>query len=341
MDLAFGYANARVKGMKGNLLTAETIRGLFAIGTVNEYVDMLEKTAYKNSFVDASTRYEGIELALVGLRLEFDRTLSKLMRIIPQSSRAKAESLMSLWEIRPLTVVLAAKATGEKLDESYVDLLDVKGKAKATALMKASTFEDALRQLGHIGYKELAAKALKSYSKTKDYKEALRMIGRYYYENLAEHAAKEPEEQVRNILHSELEYFNCTTALRMKNAGIAKEKILEELVRAKGGDLATKIANAETIGAAVEFVSDDLKGSQDVLSEFKATGSISDVEIALEKKMFRKILSSTRISVLSLGTVLGFLYLKRREIENLRAIALSLSFPSREKLRRSVYSLHE
>ena len=127
----------------------------------------------------------------------------------------------------------------------------------------------------------------------------------------------------------------------MKNAGIAKEKILEELVRAKGGDLATKIANAETIGAAVEFVSDDLKGSQDVLSEFKATGSISDVEIALEKKMFRKILSSTRISVLSLGTVLGFLYLKRREIENLRAIALSLSFPSREKLRRSVYSLHE
>ncbi|MFA5246657.1 MAG: V-type ATPase subunit [Candidatus Micrarchaeia archaeon] len=339
MDLSYGYANARVKGMKSKLLDEETLRGLCSATTFNEFVNMLESTPYKQSFVNASTHNEGIRLVMAGLRMEFESMLATVKKVVPASGSGKVSSLISLWELKPLQVILAAKAAQLPVDQSYIDFLDKSGKEKAQVLVAAQNFGDALVALGKVGYPKVASKAHAKFAHTKDYKVALRIIGKHYYENLAEYAKGEPDPLIRGILQAELDYFNTSTALRLKNAQLKATEIARELVAAEKSSIAAQVAHCENVQSAVALLAEKLE--KPALAEsFSKSKDISEVELEIEKKMFAKILSVTRMSIMSLGTVIGYIYLKRREIENLRAIAVSLTFPKREGLMcRVVYTL--
>src|SRR3989338_740556 len=194
--------------------------------------------------------------------------------------------------------------------------------------------------MSRIGYEEISSKALAAYGKSRDYRIALRLIDKYYYEDIAKAlSAKNEEREVRVILGSELEFYNVTTALRMKNAKIPEQAILKELIGSSGASsVEGQVAAVPLIADAIELVGARL-GIKELAPTFRRSGSLPDEELVLEKRMYSKILSATRVSVLSLGAVLGYFYLKRREIENLRAIALSLQFPSKEELRKNVYAL--
>ncbi len=340
MDLSYGYANARVKGMKSKLLGEETLRGLCSCATFNEFVNMMEGTAYKQSFVNASAHNEGIRLVLAALRMEFDSMLSRIAKVVPEESEAKVQSLISLYELKPFQVILAAKAASLPVDPSYIGFLDARGKEKAQVLMNAPNFEEALLALGKVGYSKVASKAHAKYAHSKDFRTALRMIGKEYYNNLFDYARGEPDPLIKEILTAELDYFNCSTALRLKNAGLKYADIKPELSHPSASGLALHIAKCETVQAAVEAIAGKL-GKREIVENYsKSTAGLSEVELALEKHMYRKILSATRVSVMTLGGVIGFIYLKRREIENLRAIAVSLTFPKREGMMcKVIYTL--
>lgn len=338
VDLSYGYANARVKAMKCCLLGEETLRGLFSVGTLSEYIDMLENTAYKQSFVDASTRDEGIKLVMAALRMESDRTIAKIKRIVPDNGQERLQSLISLWELKPLQVILAAKASSLPVDPLYIDFLDAAGKEKAKVLMAAPDFGTALQALSKVGYKAISAKAYSEYSRSKDFRVALRMIGRHYYENIYDFARREPDHEVQQILRAELDFFNTSTALRLRNAGLDEHRIRKELVNPSAACLAAQIIKCSDTASAVAFLEKSFR-LPGLSKAYSDTKSIWEVEIMLEQRMFSRILKETRISVLSLGAVFGYIFLKRREIANLRAIALSLQFPSRDAFRKSVYTL--
>ena len=338
VDLSYGYANARVKAMKCCLLGEETLRGLFSVGSLSEYIDMLENTAYKQSFVDASTRDEGIKLVMAALRMESDRTIAKIKRIVPDNGQERLQSLISLWELKPLQVVLAAKASSLPVDPLYIDFLDAAGKDKVKVLMAAPDFGTALQALSKVGYKAISAKAYSEYSRSKDFRVALRMIGRHYYENVYEFARKEPDHEVRHILQAELDFFNTSTALRLRNAGVGEKEIHKALVKPSAASLAMQISKCADTASAVALMEKSFKLAG-ISKAYADSKNIWEVELMLEQRMFSRILKETRISVLSLGAIFGYIFLKRREIANLRAIALSLQFPSRDAFRKSVYTL--
>ncbi|MFA6329641.1 MAG: V-type ATPase subunit [Candidatus Micrarchaeia archaeon] len=338
VDLSYGYANARVKAMKCCLLGEETLRGLFSVGTLSEYIDMLENTAYKQSFVDASTREEGIKLVMAALRMESDKTVAKIKRIVPDNGREQLDSLISLWELKPLQVILAAKASSTPVDPLYIDFLDAAGKDKAKTLMDAPDFGKALQALSDVGYHAISAKAYAEYSHSKDFRIALRMIGRHYYENLASFAKSESDREVRQILQAELDFFNTSTALRLKNAGVVEKEIHKALVKPSAASLALQIAKCPDTASAVALLERSFR-FPGLSKSYETSKSIWEVELLLEQRMFSRILRETRVSVLSLGAIFGYIFLKRREIANLRAIALSLQFPSRDAFRKSVYTL--
>ncbi len=340
IDVSFGYANSRVKAMKSKLLDSEAIRSLFSVSTLDEFIDMLENTRYKPAFVEASTKQQGISLVMTALRLDFDSDLSEIIGLVPRSSRPKAEALLARWQLKALQAILASKAASIPLDPSFMTFLDSKSRENVSLVAQAPNFTSALMTLSRIGYEEISSKALAAYGKTKDYRVALRLIDKYYYEDIAKAlSGKNEEREVGIILGSELEFYNVTTALRMKNAGMPEQAILRELIGSRGSNsVEGQVAAAPGIADAVELAGARL-GLADLAAAYLRAGSLPDVELELEKRMYSKILSATRVSVLSLGAVLGYFYLKRREVENLRAIALSLQFPSKEELQKNVYAL--
>jgi V/A-type H+-transporting ATPase subunit C len=324
--------------MKCGLLDEDELRGLFAVGTLAEYIDQLEKTVYKQSFVDASTRESGITLVMAALRMEFDKTIAKMKQLAPDKDVERLDSLISLWELKPMQVILAAKASKLPVDPNYIDFLVGRSKEKAKALLEAPNFEAALRALARVGYGKISTEALAEFSRTKDFRVALRMIGRHYYENLSDVIEREKDHEIRHILEAELNFFNTTTALRLKNAGAKEQKILQELVRPSAASLALQIAKCPDTTAAVALIERGFR-MPGLYASFQKSRNIWRVEIALEQRMFLRVLRNTRLSVLSLGALVGYIFLKRREIENLRAIALSLQFPSRDAFRKSIYTL--
>jgi len=251
------------------------------------------------------------------------------------------ESLIARWQLKHVQAILASKASSLPLEDTYLDFLDEKGRAKIAPVLAASTFEDALAALPAAGYGEISAQTLAEYQRTRDFRSALRRVDRHYYELLSGLVAKEhADRELRLILESELDFYNQTAALRLKGAGAAPQRIMEEIIgEAEPSGAEQAIANSASVFEAVEALQERL-GIQGLSEAYAASRSLADVELLLEKRMFEKILSATRVSVLSLGTVLGYIYLKRREIENLRTIAISLLFPGRkDQLRKSVYSM--
>jgi len=270
--------------------------------------------------------------------MESDRTIAKIKRIVPDNGQERLQSLISLWELKPLQVVLAAKASSLPVDPLYIDFLDAAGKDKVKVLMAAPDFGTALQALSKVGYKAISAKAYSEYSRSKDFRVALRMIGRHYYENVYEFARKEPDHEVRHILQAELDFFNTSTALRLRNAGVGEKEIHKALVKPSAASLAMQISKCADTASAVALMEKSFKLAG-ISKAYADSKNIWEVELMLEQRMFSRILKETRISVLSLGAIFGYIFLKRREIANLRAIALSLQFPSRDAFRKSVYTL--
>ena len=72
----------------------------------------------------------------------------------------------------------------------------------------------------------------------------------------------------------------------------------------------------------------------------KAKHSLSLLEIALERKSVERILSWTRLSVLSFATAVGFVFLKNVEVSNLRKIAYANAYGLKEELKDYVFAIN-
>lgn len=338
IDLSYAYANSRVKGMKSNLLGEDELRGLFSAKTQDSFIALLEDTQYKESVVAESVNHKGIDLVLAALRREFDRTVNELYRVVPEPSKKKMQALIARWQLKYIQVLLASKAAGIPMQDDYIDFLPQKTRDKLRGSIEAQTFDEALARLPSTEFGGVSKKIAEEYRRTHDMRAALRTIDQSYMESLVEYIRVETDREARAILKAELDQYNLTTALRLKKAGLPASAILPSIYRSSSPGTEVRVANAANLEEAVRIIERDM-GLRGLLEGSKETESTAYAELELEKKMFSKILSATRVSVLSFGAVLGVLYLKRREIENLRMIAISLQFPGREEFRKNVYSL--
>ena len=82
-----------------------------------------------------------------------------------------------------------------------------------------------------------------------------------------------------------------------------------------------KVLNFKTIDEVVKY-GRRIK-LHDVLEKYKQDNSLLHFELDLEKILVTQSLKSFRRSVLSLGTIVSFLYLKEEEINNIRKIVRS------------------
>ena len=98
VDLGYAYANARVKGMKSNLLGSHVFRELMQVRTVDEVIALLEQTPYKKDLVEASRMRSGVQLVDVALSNNLARTIATMGRIMPKHASGLFSLLTADWE---------------------------------------------------------------------------------------------------------------------------------------------------------------------------------------------------------------------------------------------------
>lgn len=337
VDLGYAYANARVKAMRSKLFDRDRIRELMDVRSLSEVVEMLEESPYKKSFVKASTRYSGLELVKHALDDELKTTFHTVWKFAPSKARPLLALLLKQWEVNNLKKAIAAKALGRNL--SLSDFLLVEGE-DAKLLEKVVAQEDLkgiAQALARSEYGPAFAKSFAEYEKSKDFRVLLSCLDEHYFARLSKEVSQgKLDAKTRNFLAKKLEYSQAIAILRMRHSGMRQEdakKFLERNSFGKPSSLLRKMVEAETEKDALEILATDKKVDGKAVLAAK---DLPGVEVELEKALLiyaRKTLSS---SVLSLGAVVGYLYLKQEEVHSLRKIAYATQFDIKQEIRQTV-----
>lgn len=330
MDLGYAFANARVKGMKSALLNANSVRELMQISTIDEMTALLEQTSYKGDLVEASKNYEGVQRIDVALNANLARVTYKVWKMLPPSERKKFELLYAEWDAQDFKTVFSKKAAGLEIAQN--DLLNVFPQRKAVfeRLKKAKDLREALSaaaSLWNSPHFKIAMQKILS-EKELDFRKAIEEVERERVRRL-ETLSKNSDSNTKKTVQAILEFQGIMVALRLKKENLpAKEALLFKRPGVK------KVIHSKSFEHALEEACKHY-GVKDV------PASLSKAEIEFEKALSQKILRYSRMSVLSFGTVVGFLFLKQMEVANLRKIAFANYYGLKDEMKELIFAVNK
>jgi V/A-type H+-transporting ATPase subunit C len=345
--LLYGYSNARVHAMRTFLLPRRDMENLVYLKSNEAVEEYLVKTPYKEDFNNISNEFSQEERVEIALNKNLSRTCKKLLNITPKSSRPALLAFLNRYDVHNLKTILFAKKLGKSKKETYHLLINA-GSLTEEELEKIfssnSTEElyNAIRStqfgLGFLNSasiknipKSLIKKALLNASLTSAQIDFLIFaLDSYYYEMLSKINLKEEKdaEFISRLLKSEIDAKNLLTIFRMKKEDIGPQEIMKNII--EGGNLSqsflAEVAQKSIIQDALDmaksfFTSEIGKADfQAAVEKFKKDGRLSGLEVAFENSIARKSLKVLHKSSMSIAALIGFLFLKEEEVNNLRKI---------------------
>ncbi|MEM2909169.1 MAG: V-type ATPase subunit [Candidatus Bilamarchaeaceae archaeon] len=337
--LKYGYANARVKAMKGLLLDEQTYEELIRVKSVPAMIELLQRTSYKKDLERAES-YSGSDAIEIAAARSFSRAVSKILRFAPKDDLPAVRALLRKWDLLNIKTILHAKATGTSYERIKPYLLLVGGlteenierlaRADSEAVFAELKKTDIGRDMLSVStaafsrnMREVFSNALKNMNTFLQLESILDAYTYLYMDKgLAEVGGKEIE-AIRKVLKRETDAKNVLIVERLKARGFQRTEIEKYFIR--GGTLSTsfleKLAETRDKKTALSLIKTKFRGI-----EIDENYSLTDLEIALEKSLARDKLTAFHKSILSIGVVLGFVLVKEEEMHNLRKIAKAKEF---------------
>jgi len=342
--MVYGYANARVHGMKGLLLSHKIYTELSNLKSVEAMVEYLHKTHHKESLLNATTRYSGSQLIEYASGVHYAEVVSKIKKITPDKDKEIIDAFLTKWDIINLKVVVASKNTTSNFSDVVSKLIpvglisksvleriynannrdfisEIKRTALGSELFSQNTSDLSVHSLSRL------KEAIKSHNQ---YSQIHIILDNYAYHIVENHLKKYiSNKQVRLVyerLRDKISSKNILVIERLKRSGIKDPKKIKSYLIA-GGSLSLsvldKIISFEKFSDLVSFIKQRSEFSNFDNGEPK---TLLDLENELARLRSRKILMTFHRSILSLGTLLGFILLKEEEMNNLRKIARAKEF---------------
>jgi len=337
MDLAYAYANARVKAMHSKLFDRDRMRDIVDVASLAEVIELLEESPYKRSFVYCSTKYEGFELFKRALDDNLAWTMRKLLEISPGKARPLLSKLLKQWEINNLKKIIALKALGKPVAVS--DLLPASDESeKFLAKVIAQPDLDALvKLLKDSEYAGALAKAIPEYGVSGDFRLFQAALDEYYNALLGRASREEKDPLVRQFLTRRIDFLNAMTILRLKKTNVAEARLQEYVVDAGNINIIKKMIETDADGV-IALLRNRLHArvSDEAVAAFKERGQLADIEEELERELVATARKTLARSILSPGALLGYAYLKQEEVHALRKIAYATQFDVKQDIRQKV-----
>lgn len=115
--LKYGYANARVRGMRGLLLKDAFLDELMRVGTIDGMVELLQRTPYRDDLLALALQYKGSYLIELAARRHFVKIVEKIKKLAPKSDLPVIVNLLRRWDFLNVKTILDAKRVGTSFDE--------------------------------------------------------------------------------------------------------------------------------------------------------------------------------------------------------------------------------
>ena len=153
--IVYGYANARVRAMKANLLSREQMEKILAVDGISSIIGLLEMTNYKQDLVSLSVKYSDEELVERAVGKNFARDARKILRIAPNGAKEIIWAMLQKYDLVNIKTILLGHMLGKeksKMQEFMVyagelgerklnKMIDAKNSAEALLVLHGTVYQ--------------------------------------------------------------------------------------------------------------------------------------------------------------------------------------------------------
>jgi V/A-type H+/Na+-transporting ATPase subunit C len=320
----YAYANAKIRAMLSRLLEPQFFDSLLSAKSFAESVDLLQKTPYGSVTAKADREAPDIHLLEEGFSLFDETVFRKVGLILSPAEQEFVLLLLEKFEIEPLKVALRIWYRKLRVDPGrFFPQHTVLHPVDYAKVINAQSIEELIVLLAETPYFRALARARDQF-KQKDslfYLEASLDLD-YYERVLASIARFSPGDRAtaRRIIGIEIDIENINWLIRLKKYyNLALEDILASVI--PGGERVTpdtvrRSYSTDGLGGILESVA---IGPYTQIREMSEQ-NIYLIEGFLYEFLLREVKRALAGFPFSIGTVLGYLILKRRETRNIISI---------------------
>ncbi len=330
--IKYGYSSARVKAMESRLMSPAAMQGMINAKDASSMIALLIQTDYNRflaEFGGVNIRQSMIDFAL---SKSFADSVSKLVQITPKGEREIIRGLAGKWELNNVKLAIEAKERGAAYDEISRYIIDYGryGQLAIKEAMHEDTMEGLISRLSkNSPYSSIMESASAAYSSGKEASSALAAIDAGYYksrEGIID-ALKQRREHALRIVRLDIDMRNIIVLVRAKKRGLNFEDASPALV-SRGGIRIDSLRRTFQGSDGVEGFVSQLHAMDlaDAIPAYRKNGQLITFEIAMRNYIFEASARILRHSVLSIGTIIAYVYLKEMELFALRILIKSKAY---------------
>jgi V/A-type H+/Na+-transporting ATPase subunit C len=328
----FEYVNARIRGMKGRLLSTSVLESLILKPDIESIIAVLENTAYKEEIEKASIQYSGLMCIEVALRKDFTNAFRKIFNMVEGENTEKyVKVLLNRWDVQNIKTILRGKNV-HMIPAEILECLVPAGKLDDITLIELIKQSDVkavidLLATWGIEYAEPLTRNFKEYTEKRDLAVLEIAIDKFRYENAIDTVKGNSYDDciIREMIAIEIDVTNIKTVLKVIRDKIDIEEAQTCLIN--GGSkldikrLLAMIRTGTIEGAIKHLGATPYKFLSELPADVFKTEKISVFEKELEKYLIKRGISRFLSDPLSIAVAVGYVWAKYNEITNIRIIA--------------------
>lgn len=331
--LEFGYANARVRAMRSRLLKDEMVKNILGAENTSSIIGELLQTGYRkelDEFAGESIKENMVDFAL---KRNLERSVEEIIQITPRRYKKLMLTLLSKNDYQTIKIVINAKHMGygfERISNLLIPS-NIIGENRIKSAFDCATIEESAHALAdNTIYSEIVEGAMAAYRKSASIIDFELGIDKGSYANIRSQAAKlrSTDMNMARIISLDIEMRNVITALRAKHANISEDQ-LQGLLILGGITQIDAIMDAYRSAKDTSEMAGSIK-SFDLSSANNTNDSARQKMLGFETLMRRQFLKMCMMllgsSMLSLGSLMVYFYMKSAEVSSLRNIANGKSY---------------
>lgn len=332
----YGYANARVRGMRSRLLSQAFFDELMTVHDITAVIQHIMPTEYGPDVEGRILHGRNAAQIDEALKDNMVRTFRKVYAFSNDEARDLLTVLLGRWDLFNLKTIIR----GKHLNLDAVEIID---SLITVGQLSSVDAEELARQQGVKGVVDTLATwglpfavplrdALPGYNESGDLSLLELALDRYYYGWASARLAsrRENARAARTFLGVQVDTMNLLTCLRLLNSNLEPSEAARFFV--PGGLRVSESLFMELAAMSdVDEVFNRLKRTpygrllEEVAVRFIEKGSISVFERALEDFLFRRAYSTGKGDPLGIGVVISYLWAKANEVTNLRIVIKGVS----------------
>ena len=325
----YGYANARIRGMRSRLLKQSFFDDLMTSADTAAIIGKIMQTEYGPDLESRILHGRTATQVDEALKDNMVRTFDKVMSVSNDEAQRLLTTLLGRWDLFNIKTIIRGKHMSFS-DEVIIDSLITVGQltqVDAEELAKQAGIKSVVDTLAtwRLPFAVPLREVLPEYNENADLSVLELALDRYYYDWAAKRlkGRRANTRLARTFLAVQVDTMNLLTCLRLLNSDLPGEEAARFFL--PGGERVNEKLFMELSAMSdVDEVFQRLKRTPfgSVLEEVAITyiekGSVSVFERALEDYLFRKAFATSKGDPLGIGISISYLWAKANEATNMR-----------------------